>query len=476
MAKRQILLLAISLLLALTTHGQDLKVRSMSMNAGDLSASTQRRLDINKKPCALVKVQLPLSGAVFEGNVIQPVEYKTNEYWVYMTEGSKELHIKHPNYQTLVVNFPDYGIRNVESLGTYKLVITMPEQAKEVKKQKLIINYQPENAMVLIDSDPYPGSGHIETELPLGEHTYTIAANGYITAEGMVKLNGGSQRVITEQLEKKITSAGTQQTAEVAYISGMDTDATNANNEEEKKILTINVTPLKSNVYIDGKLQKNENGVITLNLPYGKYKYKVEYQGYVTQQGTLKHTKEKMQHTIKLVTNAEFQKHRMELVKILETYRIALEEKELTSLEKTFSDSALIITGNVVQRRNQESDQARLKPEIRYSKLNKGQYMQRLTKTFKNNKFIKVKFNDISIVKHPANDNLYGVTLRQEWNSDSYHGEGYMFLLWQFPPKEGGQPWLHIRTWQPEKDNQGHVILDDSEKFTCDYFADFTIR
>ena len=88
MVKRQILLLAISLLFALTAHGQDLKVRSMSMNAGDLSASTQRRLDINKKPCALVKVQLPLSGAVFEGNVIQPVEYKTNEYWVYMTEGS----------------------------------------------------------------------------------------------------------------------------------------------------------------------------------------------------------------------------------------------------------------------------------------------------------------------------------------------------------------------------------------------------
>ena len=43
MAKRQILLLAITLLLALTTHGQDLKVRTMSMNAGELSANWKSR-------------------------------------------------------------------------------------------------------------------------------------------------------------------------------------------------------------------------------------------------------------------------------------------------------------------------------------------------------------------------------------------------------------------------------------------------
>ena len=110
MVKRQILLLAISLLFALTVHGQDLKVRTMSVNANDLSASTYERKDLNGQACALVKVQLAAYGAKFEGNVIGDVAYKTGEYWVYMTEGSRELRIKHPNYLPLHITFSDYGV------------------------------------------------------------------------------------------------------------------------------------------------------------------------------------------------------------------------------------------------------------------------------------------------------------------------------------------------------------------------------
>ena len=82
--KRHILLVA-SLFLTLTIQAQELTVKSLEVAVGDQSASMldNRRLDYNQVPCALVKVQLPSSGAVFEGNVIYPVEYKTNEYWVY---------------------------------------------------------------------------------------------------------------------------------------------------------------------------------------------------------------------------------------------------------------------------------------------------------------------------------------------------------------------------------------------------------
>jgi hypothetical protein len=61
----------------------------MSVNANDLSASTYERKDLNGQACALVKVQLAAYGAKFEGNVIGEVAYKTGEYWVYMTEGSR---------------------------------------------------------------------------------------------------------------------------------------------------------------------------------------------------------------------------------------------------------------------------------------------------------------------------------------------------------------------------------------------------
>ena len=79
-------------------------------------------------------------------------------------------------------------------------------------KQKLVINYTPKEAMVLIDSKPYKGNGRVEAELPLGEHTYMIAATGYVTAEGMVKLNGGKERVFTEQLEKESAVTTTEET------------------------------------------------------------------------------------------------------------------------------------------------------------------------------------------------------------------------------------------------------------------------
>ena len=39
--------------------------------------------------------------------------------------------------------------------------------------------------------------------------------------------------------------------------------------------------------------------------------------------------------------------------------------------------------------------------------------------------------------------------LRQEWRSSTYSDEGYLFLLWDFP-EDGGDPIIHVRTWQPE--------------------------
>ena len=201
MHKRKILLL-IEVIVSLTLQAQELTVKSMQAT-NDLSASTQRRLDINKKPCALVKVQLPSPGAVFEGNIIKPTAYKTNEYWVYMTEGSKELHIKHPNYQTLVVNFPDYGIKSLQALCTYTLSLNMAQGTTSVQTQKLTIDYTPASAMVVVDSEPHQGNGHLEFNLPVGSHDYQIMAIGYETAEGSVKLTAGQPRTITEHLVAK---------------------------------------------------------------------------------------------------------------------------------------------------------------------------------------------------------------------------------------------------------------------------------
>ena len=234
------ILLIISAVWAMLTglSAQELSVKGMRLDAGDLSASTYERKDLNGAACALVKVQLAANGARFEGNVIGDVAYKTGEYWVYMTDGSRELRIKHPNFLPLHVHFANYGIeRGVKSKQTYTLTLLMPQTGGIEKKQKLIINYSPANATVLIDSKLYKGNGRAEAVLPIGSHSYVIAAEGYETAEGSVKLTASAPRTVTEHLvavqqtsaqsiAQQAASSVVQQTAAQTTLTNQTTPST----------------------------------------------------------------------------------------------------------------------------------------------------------------------------------------------------------------------------------------------------------
>ena len=238
---------------------QKLTVESMALAGNDISASQYERKDLNGQACALVKVLLASPGAVFEGNVIGSVDFKTGEYWVYMTEGSKELRIKHPQAQPVQAVFKDYGVDRLTSKTTYMLSVLLP-QAAVTQTQKLVINYSPANATVLVDSKLQQGNGHIEIELPVGSHEYIIAANGYETAEGSVKLTAGSPRTITENLNRTATQQAAtnnvqQQTAlqqvqqPVAYNSAQtasNTSRTAASN------VNLSVREVKSFDHVSG--------------------------------------------------------------------------------------------------------------------------------------------------------------------------------------------------------------------------------
>ena len=115
------------LIATLSLQAQKLTVEKMEVAPMDLSASTQPRLDKNGNPCALVKVQLAMPGASFEGNVIGDSPFRQGEYWVYMSAGSYMLNIKHKSIVPLFVNFRDYNIKKVESKTTYVLTLLMPQ-------------------------------------------------------------------------------------------------------------------------------------------------------------------------------------------------------------------------------------------------------------------------------------------------------------------------------------------------------------
>ena len=102
---------------------EELKVGSMNESLKDLSASTSLRLDDKDVECALIKVQIVAQNVAFAGSIVGEVEYKNNEYWVYMKKGSKRLMINHPNCMPLEVVFEDYGIEEIKGKTTYTLSV-----------------------------------------------------------------------------------------------------------------------------------------------------------------------------------------------------------------------------------------------------------------------------------------------------------------------------------------------------------------
>jgi hypothetical protein len=96
------------------------------------------------------------------------------------------------------------------------------------------------------------------------------------------------------------------------------------------------------------------------------------------------------------------------------------------------------------------------KEKIEFIRLSKNEYLERLKKVFKDNDFMQILFDEINIQRHPQFEKVYGVQLKQRWNSSSYSDEGYLFLMIDFiQPQE---PIIHVRAWQPEKFTDGSTI------------------
>jgi hypothetical protein len=119
-------------------------------------------------------------------------------------------------------------------------------------------------------------------------------------------------------------------------------------------------------------------------------------------------------------------------------------------------------------KRDYKGDTPQLKPEIIYKTQGKAEYLRNLAANFKRNKYIKVTFSEIEVVRHPTNPDYYAVTLRQHWKSSSYEDDGYLVLLWEF--RDGFDPIIHVRTWQPER--VGNRSLTKEEVINI---MDFTI-
>ena len=162
-------------------------------------------------------------------------------------------------------------------------------------------------------------------------------------------------------------------------------------------------------------------------------------------------------------------RRRQMILDYVEHFRTAYNQKDIDFLDQVFSDDALIITGKVVK--TVKSD---LNPmasdKIVYNTYSKQQYITRLKNVvFPNAKYIRVTFSEITVKRHPAKKDYYGVLLRQGYDSGHYKDDGYLFLLWDF--RDETHPQIHVRTWQPYYiDEANSVVIDQGEIFDVSSF------
>ncbi|MCH8486710.1 MAG: hypothetical protein LAT75_07575 [Candidatus Cyclonatronum sp.] len=152
------------------------------------------------------------------------------------------------------------------------------------------------------------------------------------------------------------------------------------------------------------------------------------------------------QALIRAADSAVDHENRMMIISFLEIFRTAFNQKDIAFIEQVFSDEALIIVGRVVESKGRSSE---YEQQVEFLRFNKEEYLSRLRGVFARNAWIDVGFEDIDIFRHPQQPHMYGVSLVQYYNSQTYSDVGYLFLLIDFRSEE--EPLIHVRTWQPKQ-------------------------
>ena len=268
MKKLYLILLSVFALLN-TAVAQKLSVESFVLAPTDITAQTEGRKDLNGDACALVKISFVGDVADVEGNVIKPLVKRNNETWAFMTQESRQMKVVTKDYLPLMVTFGDYGIEKLQSNRTYVLTLTKPSGASETQQmQTLTIRYSPINASVLVDNKFIKASnGVAKTSLPIGQHSFVVACDGYESEEGTVKLKASAPSNLQITLSKEAASTNqisqtthpqqsqtqrpVSQTQPVSSTASLSTSSTSLNAVGSSTSGSVITIPVKNGISIE---------------------------------------------------------------------------------------------------------------------------------------------------------------------------------------------------------------------------------
>jgi len=156
------------------------------------------------------------------------------------------------------------------------------------------------------------------------------------------------------------------------------------------------------------------------------------------------------------------------IVNFVEQYKTAYCLKDIDFIKDLFSEDALIIVGKVVERKADEfSDKLYQQlgdKLIEYVNLSKSEYLTRLEEGFGRKEFINIRFSENKIDRvTDKSQKIYGMQIGQYYYSSNYSDFGYLFLM--FDLQNPDLPKIIVRSWQPEKSEDGSIIGIDNFEF-----------
>ena len=144
----------------------------------------------------------------------------------------------------------------------------------------------------------------------------------------------------------------------------------------------------------------------------------------------------------------------------LENYKTAYALGRFDYLEMIFSDDAFIVTGKEVMRMVGNEEQGyHMEKKVVKTRQSKEQYLTNLRNAFKNKEFVNLQFvnNYIQPSRRSIQNGhaVYGIQIRQDYFSNNYKDQGYLFLRVDVTDPE--TPIVSVRVWQEMPDEEDGI-------------------
>jgi formylglycine-generating enzyme required for sulfatase activity len=201
---KQTLTLLISLLMLQTLSAQHISIESFTKLENDMDARVHHpKRDQNGELSAIIKVVTTETGFAWDGGTLGIVDAvrKTGEYWLYIPRGAQRITISHDRLGVLrnyIYPIP------LESATVYEMRLNTGRIETtfiplELKSQWLLINVEPNTAMIYLD-DIFESIGLLQKRLTPGTYTYRIENNLYHTEAGRITITPDEPKELTIKL------------------------------------------------------------------------------------------------------------------------------------------------------------------------------------------------------------------------------------------------------------------------------------